>query len=66
MRAFSVKLGLVINPIPHYIISVHSFWHIKLAFYELVLAFFIEIEFLIVAIIYAEDGIAYTCTNSMA
>jgi hypothetical protein len=63
-RAFSVKFGLVINPIPHYIISVYSFWHIKLGFYELVPAFFVELEFLIAAIIYAEDGVAYACTSS--
>jgi hypothetical protein len=60
--SFPVKFGLVINPVPHDIVSVHSFWHIELVFQEFVPALLVELEVLIVAIIHAKDGVAYFST----
>lgn len=60
---FPIKFSFIINPIPFNILPVHSFWHMKLLLHELVPTRFIELKFLITAIIYTEDRVAYASTR---
>jgi hypothetical protein len=63
-RSFPVKFGLVVNPVPRNIFPVNRFWYVKLCFHELGPALLVELEFLIAAVIYAENRVAYWSTTS--